>query len=347
MRIVDISGRKVGPGHPCFIVAEAGSNHNGSYDSALKLIDAARTAGVDAVKFQTFRADKLYPKKGGTADYLKTDKPIYEIIREMEMPYEWIPKLAAYCRQKGVLFFSAPFDEHSVDVLEPHVPVFKVASYESTHLPLLRHIARKGKPIILSTGATTLEEIDEAIATIRAEGNEDIILMNCVAAYPAPVEDSNLLTIPALQQRLGIPVGISDHTRDHRVVPIASVAVGGNIIEKTFTLSNRLPGPDHAYSVEPPELAEMVRLMRDAQKALGDGKKRIMPSEKELRDFARRSVLSIRDIQKGEAFSRENIAVLRQGKIPRGAHPRYFEKLLGRKARRGIPAWTGIQESDG
>src|SRR5207245_2925981 len=192
MNRIKIGDRWVGEGEPCFIVAEAGSNHNGNLDQALAIIDAAKEAKADAVKFQNFRADKLYPRNAGTSDYLPTKKPIYDIIKSMEMPSEWIPVLADYCKARDLIFFSAPFDEESADKLEPYVQVYKVASYEITHAPLIRHVARKRKPMILSTGTADLAEVRQALEWCRAEGNNQVVLLQCTASYPAPPSSLNI-----------------------------------------------------------------------------------------------------------------------------------------------------------
>jgi N-acetylneuraminate synthase len=343
---IQIGERNVGLQEPCFIIAEAGSNHNGNFDQALRLIDVAREAGAEAVKFQNFKAERLYPKTAGQSDYLKLDRPIFEIIRDMEMPPDWIPHLARYCREKQIDFISSPFDEESADLLDPHVEVFKVASYEITHAPLLRHIARKGKPLIVSTGASTLEEVKSAVEIIRGEGNDHILLLQCTASYPTPMEDVNVRALVTLREHIGLPTGISDHSRDPVVVPIAAVSVGACVIEKHFTLSNLLPGPDHVFAVEPRELKEMVRCIRDAEKALGHGRKEALAVETELRRFARRSIFAVRDISPGDLLSRENVAVLRAGKAGFGLSPEHFEELLGRKAKKFIPKEFPVNSED-
>jgi len=306
---VKIGERIVGDGHPCFIVAEAGSNHNGSLEQAKRLIDVAASAGADAVKFQLFRASRLYPKSAGISDYLKTDKSIYDIIAEMEMPYEWLPELATYCRGKDVLFMASPFDEESVDQLNPYVEVFKIASYEMTHIPLVKHVAAKGKPVMISTGTANLEEVADTVAEFRSTGNEGLILNQCTAAYPTPLESLNVRAITTLKSAFGVPVGLSDHSRDPLAGPLAAVSLGANLIEKHFTLSNALPGPDHGFALEPGELSLMIERIRDVEKVLGSGEKVSLPIEAELRGFARRSIFATRDIQSEEVFTTDNIAI--------------------------------------
>lgn len=346
VRSVRIGPSTVGDGHPCFLVAEAGSNHNGDIRQAKRLIETAAAAGADAVKFQLFRADQLYPRTAGRSDYLKQDRSIYEIIAEMEMPYEWVPELAAHARGQGILFLASVFDEESAEILLPHVPAFKVASYEMTHLPLVRTLARLQKPVIIATGAATLEEVRETVEAFRATGNEDLILMQCTASYPAPPESLNVRALVTLRETFGVPTGLSDHSRDPLVGPLSAVALGAHLIEKHFTLSNRLPGPDHGFAVEPDELALMVQKIRRVEQSLGSGVKAVHPVEQELRAFARRQVFAVRPIGSGELFSRQNTAILRCGKNNGGLPPKEYDQLLGRAAARSIPEGSPIRQED-
>jgi len=346
MTRVRIGETWVGLGERCFIVAEAGSNHNGDFDMALRLIDAAADAGADAVKFQSFKADRLYPKSAGVSGYLRSSRSIYDIIRDMEMPDEWVPRLAGYCSGKGLEFLSSPFDERSADLLDPFVPAFKVASYEMTHAPLLRHVARKGKTMIVSTGTATLEEVLQAVGVIRSEGNERIILLQCTASYPAPMDAINARALVTLREATGLPTGLSDHSRDPIVAPMTAVALGAVMVEKHFTLSNSLAGPDHKFAVEPGELKEMVRRIREVESVLGHGRKEMLRVEEELHAFARRSIFTVKPIVPGETLSVENIAVLRCGTLGFGLPPERYEALLGRVATRHIPAETPIRLED-
>lgn len=341
-----IGGRIVGPAHPCLIIAEAGSNHNGDLATALELIDVAARAGADAVKFQIFRADRLYPKTAGRSDYLGVDRAIHDIIAEMEMPYEWLPTLQARCRQRGVIFLASAFDEESADRLDAFVDAFKIASYEMTHVPLLRHIAAKAKPVIMSTGAANLSEVGESVDAFREAEGASLVLMQCTAAYPAPMEALDLRSIVTMARAFDVPVGLSDHSRDAVLAPIAAVALGASIIEKHFTLSNDLPGPDHRFAVEPHELEALVKAVRLTEAALGTGAKVVHPAEEELRAFARRSIFAVRDIAAGETFTHQNIAVLRCGKNPRGLEPSQFDAVLSRKAIRPIASGTPIHHAD-
>ncbi len=346
MAEVRIGKRLVGDGHPVYFIAEAGSNHNRDLETALRLIDVAADAGADAVKFQTFRADALYPKSAGMTDYLKVPRSIHDIIRELEMPLEWIPKLAEHCASRQVDFLSTPFDEAAVDALDPYVPAFKIASYEMTHHGLVQHCARKGKLLIVSTGTADLVEVREMVEAARAVGCRELAVMQCTAKYPAPLSALNLRTLPMMAREFDVPVGLSDHSREPLPGPMAAVALGASILEKHFTLSNRLPGPDHAYALEPAELAAVVAKVREVEKTLGSGIKEPQPEELELRQFARRTIFSTKAVAAGEALRIDNTAVLRRGKLPYGLHPREFVHLLGRRAVGEIPAEHALTDSE-
>jgi len=341
-RRIRVGKRWIGEGEPCYLIAEAGSNHNGNLEQALALIDAASEAGADAVKFQGFRARTLYPETAGKSEYLKDDRPIHEIIRAMEMPLEWIPTLAKHCHGREVDFLCTPFDETWVDVLDPHVPAFKIASYELTHLPLVRKVLACGKPTFISTGASELSEVIQVVALAREVGNEEIVLLQCTAAYPAPLEDVNARAIVTMREATGCLIGLSDHSRDPVVAPVVAVALGAVVIEKHFTLSNRLPGPDQRFAVEPEGLRRLVDAVRAAEAALGRGAKEVLGVEEELRGFARRSVFSSRAIKAGEIFSETNVLVLRNGNNPPGLPPSEYSKLLGHVAACDIPPGTPI-----
>ncbi|MFA5412009.1 MAG: N-acetylneuraminate synthase family protein [Candidatus Micrarchaeia archaeon] len=345
MKKIKIGNRMAGEGEPCFIIAEAGSNHNGKLEQAKKLIDEAAKAGADAVKFQLFKAEKLYVKPAGSADYLKDGKSIFQIIKDMELPEEWLGTLSSYCDKKGIFFLSSVFDEESADLLDRYVPAHKIASYECNHIPLIRHVARKGKPVIISTGASTMEEIRDAVNAVRSEGAQ-LALMQCTAKYPAPLTAVNVKVVKTLMDKFDVPAGFSDHSREPFIAPLAAVALGASIIEKHFTLDNSLPGPDHKFALEPGELKLLVEYIRGTEKALGTEEKFVLPEEKELYDFAKRSIHAIRNIRKGEIFSSENVAALRPGKAGRGLPPKYLEQIIGKKAKRDIAAWKGILEGD-
>ncbi len=340
---IKVGSRWVGAGEPCYVIAEAGSNHNGDLGQALALIDVAAEAGADAVKFQGFRAQTLYPETAGKSEYLADERSIYEIIQAMEMPLEWLPALADHCRGRGVDFLCTPFDEAWVDALAPWVPAFKMASYELSHLPLMRKVLERGKPTFISTGASVLAEVLRVVALAREVGNDRIVLFQCTAAYPTPPADVNARAIVTLRKATGCHVGLSDHSRDPVVAPVVAVALGAVAIEKHFTLSNRLPGPDQRFAVEPHELRELVRGVRQAQAVLGTGAKEVLAIETELHDFARRSVFAVREVRAGEVFSEDNVRVLRNGANAPGLPPEEYPRLVGRRAARDIAAGSPVR----
>ncbi len=333
---VRIADKIIGEGEPCFIIAEAGVNHNGDIELAKELIDAARNAGADAVKFQTFKAGKVVTQNAEKAEYQKetTEKGSqYEMIKKLELTEEDFNDLADYAKKKNIVFLSSPFDKESVDLLdEIDVPVFKVASGEITNFPLLTHIAKKEKPIILSTGMTTLGEVEEALNVIRSEGVKDIILLHCVSDYPAKMKDVNLRAMETLKRAFKLPVGFSDHTLGI-TVPIAAVALGACVMEKHFTLDKNLPGPDHKASLEPNELKEMVKAIRDVEKALGDGIKRPTKNEGEVKRVVRRSIVARVDIPDGTIITGDMIDVKRPGT---GIEPKYMKMVVGKRAKINI-----------
>jgi N-acetylneuraminate synthase len=344
--MVRIGRRTIGRGHPVYVIAEAGSNHDGSLDQARRLIDVAAAGGADAVKFQTFRASALYPRGAGTSDYLNAPRSIYDIIQDLEMPLAWIPELSRHASQQGIDFLSTPFDEASADALDPFLSLFKIASYEMTHHGLVQHCARKGKPLVVSTGTANLQEVRELVEAVRAVSRVPLVLMQCTAKYPAPLSALNLLTLPRLQAEFGVLVGLSDHSREPLPGPMAAVALGASVIEKHFTLSNTLPGPDHAYALEPDELKAVIAKIREVEQTLGSGEKEPQPEEQELRRFARRSVFTLRPIAAGESLTRANSAVLRCGKLAMGAEPRAYVHLLGRALHHPVEADHPIVAAD-
>lgn len=329
-----------------FVVAEAGSNHNSKLSLALELIDTAAAAGADAVKFQTFTAKTLYPRSAGTSDYLGSATPIYDIIAAMEMPLEWLATLRDRARAHGLAFISSPFYEGAVEVLAPYVDAYKIASYELTHVPLLEAVAGAGKPVILSTGASTLEETRTAVAELRRCGCKDLVVLQCTAAYPTPLDAANVRAVATLAAELDVLSGLSDHTRDPTAAPMAATALGAVMIEKHFTMDNDLPGPDHGFAVEPEELARLVQSIRRAEAVLGSGRKEVLPVENELRQFARRSIFAIRDIRQGEPFTRDNVDILRNGKLGAGLPPSALTQVLASTAARAVAAETALQRDD-
>jgi len=345
-KIFDIHGHTIGDGQPVFVIAEAGSNHNNSLDLALKLIDVAADANADAVKFQTFKADRLYAKGAGKSDYLGDERSINEIIRSLEMPADWLPKLRDAAHEKGMAFLSTPFHEEAVDLLDPIVDAFKVASYEMSHHPLLKRVAATGKPVIMSTGAHNLDEVGEAVDVLAAAGCDSLVLLQCTAAYPAPPASINARAVTTLRDHFDVLSGLSDHSRDPVVAPMAATAMGAAVIEKHFTLSNDMEGPDHAYAVEPNELARLVKRVRHIEAVLGSGEKVVAAAEEELRDFATRSLFTTSTIAAGETFSRDNVDVLRRGKLGWGLAPGELDNLLGRTAERDLPEGHPLQWDD-
>jgi pseudaminic acid synthase len=345
---VTIGTRPLGPGHPCFIIAEAGSNHDGSFEQAVALVDCAADCGADAVKFQTFTADRLvaqtrHPIARLTDQFGQFGATVYEMFHKAEMPPVWLPELRARAESRGIIFLSTPFDEQSADVLEGvGVPAFKVASYEIVHLPLLRHLARKQKPMILSTGMADLAEIDEALSVIRAEGNEQIVLLHCAIGYPAAPEDVHLAAMDTIRKTFGLPVGFSDHTLGI-AVPVAAVARGASVIEKHFTLDAKRQGPDHGFAAEPQTLNDMVRSIRDVERAIGSPEKRHQPSEELHYRRGRRSVFAAVDIAEGTLITPEMLSVLRPGI---GLKPKYLDQVVGRRAKRRIQAFDPISWDD-
>jgi N,N'-diacetyllegionaminate synthase len=341
-----IGDRPVGPDEPAFVIAEAGSNHNGNLDIAKELIDAAVDAGADAVKFQTFRAENLYVEESGEVEYLDDDRSIYEIIESMEMPYEWIPELHDYCLERGIQFMSTPFDERSAAELIEYVPAWKVASYTSSHIPFLEHLAKTDKPVIMSTGAHELAEVAESVAALREAGASDLVLLQCVAAYPTPISEINVGVVKTLHEEFDVPTGLSDHTLDPVTAPSAAVALGACVVEKHFTLDKSMEGPDHEFALEPDELDRMVTAIRDTEAALGTGEKRVLEVERELHEKARRAIHAVEDIKAGEELAETNLKVLRPGEQESGLHPKFYDEVVGTTALRDISRGAGIGWDD-
>jgi N,N'-diacetyllegionaminate synthase len=343
---IRIGERWVGTGEPAFIIAEAGSNHNGSFEQALALIDVAARAGCDAVKFQVFKARRLYPKAAGRSDYLGDERSIFDIIAAMELPEDWLPRLRARADEHNLAFIVSPFHEEAVALLDPYVDAFKIASYELTHAPLLREVAKRGKPVILSTGASNLDEVREAVATLAAAGCERLALMQCTAAYPSPPEAVNVRALVTLREAFGIPSGLSDHSEDPIVAPMAAAALGAALLEKHYTLSKLLPGPDHAFAIEPDGLSRLVAGVRAVERVIGTGDKQVHGVEDELRSFARRAIMTTKPVAAGERFSRDNVDVLRRGKLDGGLEPKHLDEVLASVAARDIAAETPLHAGD-
>lgn len=333
MKRLKIGERWIGDGEPCFIVAEAGANHNRDLGMAKELIAVAAEAGADAVKFQTYSAETLYSKKTPKFTYLEglTDKSTWELIKEIELPREWQAELAEEATKRGILFMSTPFDHRAVDELDAlGVPVFKIASFEIVDLPLVRHAASKGKPMIISTGLADYEDIQDALAACREAGNDQVVLLQCASLYPAPPARINLRAMETMRRAFGTLVGLSDHTLGIHI-SVAAPVLGACVIEKHYTLSRSLKGPDHPFAVEPAELRELVRQVREVEAALGDGRKLgPAPDEAEMHQKARRSLVAARAIPKGARIERNMVTIKRPGY---GIKPKYLDLVVGRVAR--------------
>lgn len=331
-----IGERWIGDGEPCFIVAEAGANHNRDLGMAKELIAVAAEAGADAVKFQTYSAETLYSKQTPKFTYLEglTDKSTWDLIKEIELPREWQAELAEEAKKRGILFMSTPFDYRAVDELDAlEVPVFKIASFEIVDLPLVRHAASKRKPVIISTGLADYEDIQDALAACREAGNDQVVLLQCASLYPAPPERINLRAMETMRRAFGTLVGLSDHTLGIHVA-VAGAALGAAVIEKHYTLSRSLKGPDHPFAIEPGELRELVRQVREVEAALGDGRKLgPAPEEAEMHQKARRSLVAARAIPKGARIERDMLTIKRPGF---GIKPKYLDLVVGRVAKVAI-----------
>jgi len=344
---VGIGDRTVGPGHPAFLIAEAGVNHNGDLNLALQLVDAAAAAGVDAVKFQTFDATRVVSPVAPQAEYQRTNtgtqESQLEMVRRLELSPEEFATVRQRCLDQGVLFLSTPFDEGSADLLEDlGVPGFKVGSGDLTNHRFLVFLAAKGRPLLVSTGMASLEEVEAAVAAIRAAGNPPICLFHCVSNYPADPVDCNLKAMATLRERFCCPVGWSDHTLGSHVA-CAAVALGAELIEKHFTLDRSMPGPDHRASLEPGELRDLVRQIRDVEDALGDGLKAPRDSERNTADVARRSLHASRNIQAEHRILAGDLVVLRPGT---GISAERIDDVIGRRAVRDVSAGQMLSESD-
>ncbi|QKG52779.1 pseudaminic acid synthase [Hymenobacter sp. BRD67] len=339
---ITIGSRPVGPAHLPFIIAEMSGNHNQSLDRALALVDAAAAAGVHALKLQTYTADTISMDTGFViredGQSLWEGKSLYQLYKEAYTPWEWHAPIFERARQHGLLAFSSPFDESAVDFLESlDVPAYKIASFENSHWPLLRRVAATGKPVIVSTGAATLSEIDEAVQVLRQAGCRELVLLKCTSTYPASPLTTNLRTIPVLAETFGCPVGLSDHTMGVGA-SVAAVALGACVIEKHFTLRRADGGVDSAFSLEPEELKLLVDETTRAHQALGTVQLCVQPSEEKSRIF-KRSIYVARPVAAGEAFTADNLRIIRPGD---GLLPRHWDVVLGRRATRDLTPGTPL-----
>lgn len=343
MMHIKIGQLKIGPGQPTYIVAEMSANHNQNFDQALQLIKAAKEAGADAIKLQTYTPDTITIDCDN--EYFRIDKGtiwegrnLYELYKEAYTLWEWQPKLKETANDLGMDLFSTPFDKTAVDFLQKmDVPAYKIASFELVDIPLVQYVAKTGKPMFMSTGMATLAEIDETVTAARGAGCKEIALLKCTSAYPADPAEMNLRTIPHMVEAFGVPVGLSDHTLGISM-PVAAVVLGACIVEKHFTLSRSIQGPDSAFSLEPHEFKAMVEAIRTVEKALGEVQYKVSEHEVASRVF-RRSLFAVQDMKAGEMFTTENIRSIRPGY---GLHTRHLEKVIGRYAGQDIKYGTPL-----
>jgi len=367
-----------------FVIAEAGSNWKcGNFEEDLeqskKLIDVAVNAGADAIKFQTYKPKTTYVQDAGKSDYLSKQgmaKNINDIFEYLSMPYEMIPKLQKYCKEKKIMFMSTPFSIQDAEAVDPFVEVHKIASFEINHVRLLEHIFKKKKPIIISTGASTYDEIDFAV-NLAKKHDVNFSLLQCTSKYPCSIDDLNLGTIPKLSEKYKVPIGLSDHSIDPIVGPIVAVSLGAQIIEKHFTLDRELPGPDHSFALEPNELKTMIEAIRNVEMAIGSSEKKVFRVEEELQKFAKRSIQAIRNVEMAIGSSEKkvfrveeelqkfakrsiqaiknikkdeileegiNYEVLRPGNRIRGIEPRFLKQIEGKRTVSDIKSGDGITE---
>lgn len=340
---VSLKDRRIGKIYPVFIVAELSANHLQKFDNAVKLIKAAKEAGADAIKLQTYTPDTItidcdneyFQIKQGT---IWDGKTLYQLYKEAYTPWEWQPKLKEIAEDLGLIFFSTPYDKTAVDFLEKmNVPCYKIASFEITDIPLIKYVASKREPMIISTGVATLSDIEEIVNACKKLGNNQIALLKCTSVYPTPLEEVNLRTIPNLAETFKTVVGLSDHTLGISV-PIASIALGASIVEKHFTLDRSLGGLDAAFSLEPKEFKEMVKAVREVEKALGEVSYELTEKMKKSREHSR-SLFVVKDIKGGEIFTEENVRSIRPGY---GLPPKYLKDILGKRAMQDIKKGTPL-----
>ncbi len=332
-----IGEKEIGDEKPTFIIAELSANHMNDFDIAVKTIEAMAEAGADAVKFQTFTPDTItidcdneyFQIKQGT---VWDGQVLHELYEDAYMPWDWQPKLKKIAENLGLIVFSSPFDKTSVDFLEDmDVPAYKIASFEITDIPLIEYVASKGKPIIISTGIASFEDIELAVKTCLDAGNNEIALLKCTSSYPAPLEEINLNTIPDLKEKFNVVVGLSDHTLGGEV-STASIALGSDIIEKHFILDRDMGGPDSEFSMEPDEFKQMVDSIRNVEKALGKVSYELSDKMKSNREFSR-SLFVVEGIKKGEIVTEDNVRSIRPGF---GLHPKYLKKIIGKKVNKNL-----------
>lgn len=352
-----------------YVIAEAGSNHDGDRAQAEKLVDVAADAGADAVKFQLFTAAGLYPANCGAVDLGTGPEDFFAVLEKASLPAEWLAPLQARAADRGIDFLCSAFDEATTDVVAAlGIPVFKIASPELTHLDLLRRTAGHGRPVILSTGMASLGDIEEAVAVLVAAGAPEIALLQCTTAYPTPPEDANVAVVATLASAFGVRAGLSDHTMDPTAAPLVTASVGGTVIEKHVTLSRSLPGPDHPFAIEPSELAALVEAVRKVEAVapearldhargvlgpevvdclLGSPRKVVAPSEAEMARCDRRSLHALADLEAGDVLGPENVGILRgERNLRPGLHPRYAPVVFGTPLQRPVAYGQGVEWAD-
>ena len=331
--VIKIGNNIISKDGPTFIIAEAGANHNKDMSLAKKLIDAAVESGVDAVKFQTFKSESVVTKNTGMAEYQEKNTGIkesqQEMLKKLELNFESFIELKKYCDQKGILFLSTPHSPEAIDFLDDLIPAYKIGSGDLTNLPFLEKIAKKNKPMILGTGMSTIEEIQEAVSAIKKIGNNQVILLHCTTSYPCPLENVNLNVLVTLKNKFNNIVGYSDHTISLDV-PVVAVSMGAKVIEKHFTLDKNLPGPDHKASLNPSELKEMVLKIRNVEKYLGNYEKKPSEEEIEIAKIARKSIVAAKDIGCGEILTEDSLAIKRPGT---GIKPKEIYSIVGQKSK--------------
>jgi N,N'-diacetyllegionaminate synthase len=338
-RQIGIGGRQLGEGLPVYVIAEAGVNHNGRLDLGMQLVDAAAGSGADCVKFQSFRTERLATRRVPKARYhIETtgaEQSWFDLLKSQEMDREMHMALIERCRERGITFLSTPYDTESADLLEQlGVPAFKIASTDSNNIPFLRYVARKRRPMILSTAMCTLDEVRDSVSAIAAEGLRELVVLHCTGNYPAPVENVHMRAMSLMRETLGLPVGYSDHT-EGELSAVLATGLGASAYEVHFTLDRSLPGPDHRMSLTPEELRRRVAVIRDAERALGRPEKAVQPSEADNRRILRKSIVAARDLRRGERLTASDLDIKRPGT---GIAPARFEAILGRRLARDVPA---------
>ena len=345
MKKITIGKKHIGKNQPCYIIAEIGSNFDGSIKKAKRLIELAKKSGADCAKFQSFQTEELISKSGfdkKTAFQANWKKPVWDVYKNAEFPHKWHKELSNYAKKLKIDFMSTPYDYEAIDILDAlNVPAIKIGSGDITYLDFLKYAAKTKRTILLPVGASTVNEIKNAINTIKPI-NKKIVLLQSVTQYPSPMKDANILAMVNLGKKFSLNVGYSDHSPGISV-PVASVALGACVIEKHFTDNTSNIGPDHPHSLNPKLFSEMVEKIREVELALGDGKKKIEKSEKYTRIIQRRSIFTTTNITKGEKFSHENIKCIRPCI---GLPPSYISKILGKKARKNLSSYTPLRKND-